>query len=148
MPTVLQAFHTVLVGLYISTLGILAVYGMYRYVQIIVYYRHIHKAHVPAGKFTELPQVTVQLPMYNEMYVAQRVIEGACQIDWPRDKLQIQVLDDSTDQSTEIAQACCERMRRLGHNVQYIHRTNREGLQGRGFGQWPERRHWRVRRHF
>jgi cellulose synthase/poly-beta-1,6-N-acetylglucosamine synthase-like glycosyltransferase len=127
MPTVLHAFHLVLVGLYISTLGILAVYGMYRYVQIVVYYRHHLKRHAPAGRFSELPLVTVQLPMYNEMYVAQRVIEGACQIDWPRDRLQIQVLDDSTDESADIARACCDRMRRLGHNIQCIHRTNREG---------------------
>jgi cellulose synthase/poly-beta-1,6-N-acetylglucosamine synthase-like glycosyltransferase len=82
---------------------------------------------VPAGKFTDLPQITVQLPMYNEMYVAQRVIEGACQIDWPREKMQIQVLDDSTDESADIARTCCDRMRRLGHNIQYLHRTNRTG---------------------
>ena len=127
MSGMLQAIHILLVCAYLLTLGILAVYGMYRYVQILVYYRHHRKAHVPAGKFGELPQITVQLPMYNEKYVAQRVIEGACQIDWPREKLQIQVLDDSTDQSAEIAAACCDRMRRLGHNVQYIHRTNRTG---------------------
>ena len=127
MSGMLQASHIFLVGLYLVALGILSVYGMYRYVQILVYFRHHHKAHVPAGKFTELPQITVQLPMYNEMYVAQRVIEGACQIDWPREKLQIQVLDDSTDESAEIARACCDRMRRLGYNVQYIHRTNRMG---------------------
>src|SRR5437764_6632 len=132
MPAILHGFHFVLVALYLFTLSILAVYGMYRYVQILIYYRHLHKVPAPAGKFSEgagggLPYVTVQLPMYNEMYVAQRVIEGACQIDWPREKLQIQVLDDSTDQSADIAKACCDRMRRLGHNVQYIHRTNREG---------------------
>ena len=127
MPTALEAVHVVLVGAYLSTLAILAVYGVHRYIQIYLYYRHQHKVPVPAGKFTELPQVTVQLPMYNEMYVADRVIEAACQIDWPREKLQIQVLDDSTDRSADIAKACCDRMRRLGHNVQYIHRANRTG---------------------
>jgi cellulose synthase/poly-beta-1,6-N-acetylglucosamine synthase-like glycosyltransferase len=127
MPAAFQAVHLVLVVIYVVTLAILAVYGMYRYVQIVVYYRHHHKAHVPAGKFTELPPITVQLPMFNEMYVAQRVIEGACQIDWPRDKTQIQVLDDSTDESAEIARACCDRMRRLGHNIRYVHRTSRTG---------------------
>ena len=73
MPAAFQAVHLVLVVIYVVTLAILAVYGMYRYVQIVVYYRHHHKAHVPAGKFTELPAITVQLPMFNEMYVAQRV---------------------------------------------------------------------------
>lgn len=119
--------HLVLDCVYLFTLAILAAYGMYRYVQILVYYRHHKKAHVPAGKFADLPNITVQLPMYNEMYVAQRVIEGACQIDWPRDKMQIQILDDSTDESADIARDCCERMRRLGYNVQYLHRTNRQG---------------------
>jgi cellulose synthase/poly-beta-1,6-N-acetylglucosamine synthase-like glycosyltransferase len=126
-PLLIEVFHRFLVGLYLLTLGILTVYGIHRYVQVYLYHKHRRKAPVPAGRFSELPTVTVQLPMYNEMYVAERVIEGACQLDWPREKLQIQVLDDSTDESAGIAEACCERMRRLGHNVQYIHRKNREG---------------------
>jgi cellulose synthase/poly-beta-1,6-N-acetylglucosamine synthase-like glycosyltransferase len=127
MSTIFEVVYAFLVGAYLLTLAILAVYGMYRYVQIGLYWRHGHKAHSPAGRFPELPLVTVQLPMYNEQYVAQRVIEGACQIDWPREKLQIQVLDDSTDGSADIARACCERLRRMGHNIEYIHRTNRQG---------------------
>ncbi len=127
MSTFLQIIHITLVVFYLLTLAILAVYGMYRYVQILVYYRHLHKTPKPASKFGELPQITVQLPMFNEMYVAQRVIEGACQIDYPREKMQIQVLDDSTDESQEIARACCDEMRRQGFNIQYLHRTNRSG---------------------
>jgi cellulose synthase/poly-beta-1,6-N-acetylglucosamine synthase-like glycosyltransferase len=127
MSTAFQVMYTGLVAIYLLALSVLAVYGMYRYVQIAVYYRHGRKGHVPAGRYSELPLVTVQLPMFNEQYVAQRVIEGACAIDWPREKLQIQVLDDSTDGSADIARACCENMRRQGHNIEYIHRTNREG---------------------
>ncbi|MCL2648302.1 MAG: glycosyltransferase [Phycisphaerales bacterium] len=123
----LTAVHITLVGLYLLTLGILTVYGMHRYVQVYLYCRHHHKAPTPAGTFPELPKVTVQLPMYNEMYVARRIIEGACALDYPREKLEIQVLDDSTDDSAQIAAKCCEEMRRLGHNVHYIHRTNRQG---------------------
>jgi cellulose synthase/poly-beta-1,6-N-acetylglucosamine synthase-like glycosyltransferase len=121
------AIHVLLVGLYLLTLGILTVYGLHRYVQIFLYCKHKRKLPQPASSFHELPKVTVQLPMFNELYVADRIIEGACQLDYPRDRLQIQVLDDSTDESAGIAEACCERMRRLGHNVQYIHRTNRQG---------------------
>jgi cellulose synthase/poly-beta-1,6-N-acetylglucosamine synthase-like glycosyltransferase len=128
MSAAFQAVHLVMVAIYLVMLAILTLYGMYRYVQIVVYYRHQHNAHVPAGKFAELPPITVQLPMYNEMYVAQRVIEGACRIDWPRDKMQIQVLDDSTDETAaEIARGCCDKMRRQGYTIQYIHRTNRMG---------------------
>ncbi len=116
-----------LVGVYVLTLAILAVYGIHRYVQIYLFHRYRSNEPIPAGKFSDLPTITVQLPMYNEQYVAQRIIEATCQIDWPREKLQIQVLDDSTDSSAQIARAACDRMRRLGHNVQYVHRTNREG---------------------
>lgn len=123
----MMAIHVVLVGLYLVTLAILTLYGLHRYLQIFLYYKHNRKSHQPAGTFPELPRVTVQLPMYNELFVAERIIEGACELDYPREKLQIQVLDDSTDESRDIARECCERMRRLGHNVQYIHRTNRQG---------------------
>jgi len=127
MPSLIETIQTILVGFYLVTLGVLTIYGLHRYVQLFLYWRYSKKAHVPAGKFSELPKVTVQLPMYNEEYVAERIIEGTCKLDYPADKLQIQVLDDSTDESKDIARECCERMRRLGHNIQYIHRTNREG---------------------
>ena len=116
-----------LVSVYLLAMGILTVYGIHRYVQIYLYHRYRRNIPVAAERFSELPTVTVQLPMYNEMFVAERVIEAACQIEWPREKLQIQVLDDSTDKSADIAKVCCDRMRRLGHNVQYIHRSNRGG---------------------
>ena len=58
---------------------------------------------MPAGRFDQLPRVTVQLPMYNEDLVAERIIKAACKIDYPREKLEIQVLDDSTDHSADIA---------------------------------------------
>src|ERR1051325_10344914 len=122
----LVAIHVVLVALYILALGVLTIYGIHRYVQVYLYYKHHHKIPQPAGTFAELPKVTVQLPMYNEMFVARRIIEGACGLEYPREKLQIQVLDDSTDESADIARECSEEMRRLGHNVQYIHRTNRQ----------------------
>ena len=127
MGSFFEVIHWGLVGLYLLTLAILTVYGLHRYLQVFLYYRYHRKVAVPAGKFKELPKVTVQLPMYNEEFVAARIIEAACQIDYPREKLQIQVLDDSTDESKDIAEQACDRMRRLGHNVQYVHRTNRQG---------------------
>lgn len=127
MPSMFELLTAVLVSLYLLTLGILTIYGLHRYVQVFLYYRHYRNSPAPAGKFAELPKVTVQLPMYNEQFVARRVIETACAIDYPREKLQIQVLDDSTDESAEIARQTCDDMRRLGHNVLYVHRTNREG---------------------
>ncbi len=127
MSSLMHALHVGLVCLYLATLGLLTVYGMHRYLQIYLYFKHVKKKPQPAGQWAKLPRVTVQLPMYNEQYVAERVIEAACAIDYPRELLQIQVLDDSTDESAGISAACCDRMRRLGHDIEYVHRTNRTG---------------------
>jgi len=127
MPSMFEVTHFALVTLYVATLAVLTVYGLHRYLQVYLYYKHHRKTPVPASKFADLPRITVQLPMYNEKYVAERIIEASCQIDYPRDKLQIQVLDDSTDESADVARETCDRMRRLGHNVLYVHRTNRQG---------------------
>ena len=73
------------------------------------------------------PKVTVQLPIYNERYVIERLIEAVSQFDYPRELLEIQVLDDSTDQTCQVARDCVERYRALGMPICYIHRDNREG---------------------
>ena len=83
----------------------------------------------PTGEFAEdCPACTVQLPMFNERHVAERIIEACCALDYPRDRLQIQVLDDSTDDSADVARLCCERLAAAGHPVEYLHRTNRDGF--------------------
>jgi cellulose synthase/poly-beta-1,6-N-acetylglucosamine synthase-like glycosyltransferase len=73
------------------------------------------------------PRVTVQIPIYNERYVAQRVIDAIVALDWPRDKLQIQVLDDSNDDTVTIVAETVRRYRRAGLEIQHLHRTNRIG---------------------
>ena len=112
---------------YLSTLCVIAVYGFHRYVLVYLYLRHRHDGYIPVGRFDELPRVTVQLPMYNEDFVAERVIKASCLIDYPREKLEIQVLDDSTDHSADIARKACEEMAALGHPIKYIHRDDRVG---------------------
>jgi cellulose synthase/poly-beta-1,6-N-acetylglucosamine synthase-like glycosyltransferase len=112
---------------YVIILCTVAVYGFHRYVLVYLYLKHKHDGYQPAGRFNELPRVTVQLPMYNEDVVAERIIKASCQIDYPKDKLDIQVLDDSTDHSAEIARKACEEMAALGHPITYIHRDNRQG---------------------
>jgi len=116
------------IGAYLTVLTLICIYGAHRYFLVLLYYRVRKRVPQPAGRFEELPPVTIQLPMYNERYVAQRIIERACQIDYPRDRLQIQVLDDSTDETAAIARQTVERMRTLGHNVVYLHRDNRTGF--------------------
>src|SRR5262245_4648668 len=113
---------------YIVVLALLCVYGLHRYFLVLTYYRCKRRPPQRLASFRELPRVTVQLPMYNERYVARRVIEQACQIDYPRDRLEIQVLDDSTDDTVAIARETVERMRAAGHNVVHVHRTDRTGF--------------------
>ncbi|MFZ0485252.1 MAG: glycosyltransferase [Desulfobacterales bacterium] len=73
------------------------------------------------------PHTTIQLPIYNELYVAERLIESVCGIDYPKNLIEIQVLDDSTDDTTEIAKATVEKMKAQGFDIDYIHRTDRTG---------------------
>jgi len=112
---------------YIVVLSLLCVYGLHRYFLVMTYFRVRRKGPRCAGRFDSLPVVTVQLPMFNEQYVARRVIEQACRIDYPRDKLEIQVLDDSTDDTVEIARETVERLRGEGYDVVYLHRDDRTG---------------------
>ncbi|MFQ5807088.1 MAG: cellulose synthase family protein [Phycisphaerae bacterium] len=112
---------------YIAVLSVLCIYGLHRYFLVMLYYSARRKGPQLTARFRELPPVTVQLPMFNERFVARRIIEQACRIDYPREKLEIQVLDDSTDETTQIAQDTVARMRAAGHNIVYLHRTDRTG---------------------
>jgi cellulose synthase/poly-beta-1,6-N-acetylglucosamine synthase-like glycosyltransferase len=97
----------------------------------MVYLYHKYKKKYnpnPTSYFKDLPRVTVQLPMYNEQYVLDRLIEAVCGMEYPREKLDIQVLDDSTDDSVEVARALVERYQAQGQPIEYIHRTNRFGF--------------------
>jgi len=81
----------------------------------------------PPFDFSTAPKVTVQLPMFNEMYVAERIIETCAEMDYPRDKFQIQVLDDSTDETKDIIANKCAEVAARGINIQHVHRVDRTG---------------------
>jgi cellulose synthase/poly-beta-1,6-N-acetylglucosamine synthase-like glycosyltransferase len=116
------------ISFYMVVLSILGLYGFHRGLLLYLYWRHRNEAPKPPKRFEELPTVTVQLPMYNEMYVAERLLEGVATIDYPKDKLEIQVLDDSTDETTEIARTKADELRRRGFDVTFRHRENRNGF--------------------
>jgi cellulose synthase/poly-beta-1,6-N-acetylglucosamine synthase-like glycosyltransferase len=118
----------VVIGLYMCVLSVLGLYGFHRGWLLYLYWRHRNDVSAPPRHFDELPVVTVQLPMYNEMYVAERLLEGVASIDYPIDKLEIQVLDDSTDETTEIALKKVEELRARGFDVTFHHRENRLGF--------------------
>ncbi len=90
-------------------------------------HKHPKEVSLPTDKFKELPMVTIQLPMYNEANVAERVIRSAAAVDYPPEKLEIQVLDDSTDDTKEHIQRVVEELKRSGTNVVLVRRENRKG---------------------
>jgi cellulose synthase/poly-beta-1,6-N-acetylglucosamine synthase-like glycosyltransferase len=122
-----QLVKTALVAIYVSVLALVALYGFHRYVLVYLYLKHRDHIYQPKGKFSTLPRITVQLPMFNEDQVAERVIRHTCQIDYPLDRLEIQVLDDSTDHSADIARKTCEEWAARGYPIKYVHRDNRVG---------------------
>ncbi len=119
--------ETLVLAVYFFVLVILAVYGWHRYYLVYLYMKHKEKRPLPAGRFDTLPTVTIQLPLYNEMYVVDRLIESVCRIDYPRELLEIQVLDDSADETSEIAELAVRRCALQGIDIKYLHRTDRSG---------------------
>eukprot|EP00427_Karlodinium_veneficum_P027446 CAMPEP_0169203630 /NCGR_PEP_ID=MMETSP1016-20121227/11567_1 /TAXON_ID=342587 /ORGANISM="Karlodinium micrum, Strain CCMP2283" /LENGTH=677 /DNA_ID=CAMNT_0009280683 /DNA_START=39 /DNA_END=2072 /DNA_ORIENTATION=+ len=106
---------------------IVAIYQLYRLWYIIQYLRHYRTREEPGDLPEELPHVTVQLPMFNEFNVAERVIRASCALEWPKEKLDIQVLDDSTDDSKFLVQRTCQEMRDLGFDCQAVQREKNVG---------------------
>ena len=116
--------------LYLLVLGGLSLYGLHRYWILYLYWRHYKKApplrEPPPPPVW--PRVTVQLPLYNEYYVVERLIDAVCRLDYPRDRLEIQVLDDSADESRALASRKVAEKRAAGFDIHDIHRHDRRGF--------------------
>ncbi|HEX7797425.1 MAG TPA: cellulose synthase family protein [Vicinamibacterales bacterium] len=119
--------ETLTLASYFFVLIILAVYGWHRYYLVYLYLRNRGKEPIPGSTLSPQPVVTIQLPLYNEMYVADRLIAAVCAIQYPRELLEIQVLDDSTDETRGIAEAAVRRFAAEGVDIKYLHRTDRTG---------------------
>jgi cellulose synthase/poly-beta-1,6-N-acetylglucosamine synthase-like glycosyltransferase len=114
---------------YFAVMFVLALYGVHRYTLCYLYFKYRKNYNPnPPNHFDELPRVTIQLPIFNEQFVIDRLIEAVCAMDYPQDKLEIQVLDDSTDETKEVASGIVARYAALGHPIVYIHRSNRHGF--------------------
>ncbi len=114
---------------YTALMVVLSAYGLHRYHLIRLYYRYRDQAlKEPSSQFADLPRVTVQLPIYNEQYMVEELLESVCRLDYPRHLLDIQVLDDSTDETTLVARNAVEHWAAEGHPIEYIHRRHREGF--------------------
>jgi cellulose synthase/poly-beta-1,6-N-acetylglucosamine synthase-like glycosyltransferase len=124
-----NGFDLALLIPYFIVLIILAAYGAHRYWLVYLYYKNKkNKTTDPGAFFAELPRITVQLPIFNEQYVVDRLLDAVCKLDYPREKLDIQLLDDSTDETIAVARVLVERYAALGHPVHYLHRDNRAGF--------------------
>ena len=121
-------FDWVLVAIYFALMVVLSAWGLHRY-QLIYLYRKYRDQAVrrPSARFDRLPTVTVQLPIYNEPYVVESLLGTVCQLDYPPELLQIQVLDDSTDRTSKIARAVVERLAAQGNPIEYRRRHHRRG---------------------
>lgn len=116
----------ILFAVYYTALTLLVLYGSQRLRLAVLLLRRGAEEPVPLPD--ALPIVTVQLPMYNERHVAERLVRAAAQIDYPVDLLQIQVLDDSTDETCRIVDRVADELRAKGHWVEVVRRTDREGF--------------------
>lgn len=117
----------VLLIAYIVCLSILFMYGAHGFVMVYHYHKHRHEKN-PDLPLTETPMVTIQLPLYNEMYVVRRLIEASCDIDYPKDKLEIQVLDDSTDETVDLVASIVREKQEQGYLIHHVRRSNRQGF--------------------
>lgn len=122
-------------SIYLITLGLLCAFGLHRHYLAHLFNKYKNQTPEPLSRFKKLPMVTVQLPIYNEMYVVERLVSSVCEIDYPKELLEIQVLDDSTDQTVEIARDCVTAYRSLGFQIHYIHRNNRSGFKAGALGE-------------
>jgi cellulose synthase/poly-beta-1,6-N-acetylglucosamine synthase-like glycosyltransferase len=119
--------HIIWAICYLAVLFGLSLYGLHRYTIVYLFLKHRKNKPRPLGEFTTLPRITVQLPIYNEYYVVERLLKSVSGLDYPRDLLQIQVLDDSTDDTREIIRELAEELKNQGFNIELIHRVDRTG---------------------
>jgi len=112
---------------YIFSLSVLFVFGSHGFIMIYYYLKFLSVRNQEAGTLVDYPVVTVQLPVYNELYVVERLIDASCAIAYPRDKLEIQILDDSTDETVELIASAVQKYQRLGFDIKHIRRADRTG---------------------
>src|SRR5438093_1142673 len=120
--------ETLTLAAYFFVLIVLAIYAWHRYYLVYLYMSNRDKEPQQGPPLDPLPVVTIQLPLYNEMYVADRLIDAVCRIDYPRELLEIQVLDDSTDETRSIAELAVRRFAADGVDIKYYHRIDRVGF--------------------
>ena len=125
----MEVWQIFLLPVYVLSLALLMAFSFHRFVIVWLYFRHRDRVTSPRScRDAEFPAVTVQLPIYNERYVVERLIRAVAAMDYPRDRLQIQVLDDSTDETCDVARRVTTELRADGIDIEYLHRADRTGF--------------------
>ncbi|HEX5178330.1 MAG TPA: glycosyltransferase [Gemmatimonadaceae bacterium] len=117
----------IIIGTYAAALFVLSLFSLNRYVMISLFRRYRGHPRARPPEPTPMPRVTVQLPVYNELFVAERLIRSACALDYPRHLLQVQVLDDSTDETLTLTRRLVRQYRAKGFQIEHLHREDRTG---------------------
>jgi len=118
----------VLLLAYFLSLCVLFAFGLHGLVMIYYYHKTQRVRHEPAIDLEHVPVVTIQLPVFNEMYVVDRLVKAVCDIDYPKDQLEIQLLDDSTDETVEVSRKLVAEYSAMGFDIKHIHRVDRTGF--------------------
>ncbi len=113
---------------YILVFTALSAFGAHRIKVLYQFWKHRSNPPVPVSQFAALPMITVQLPIFNELHVVGNLLRTVSALDYPRDRLQIQVLDDSTDETATHAEKLAAELKAQGYDVDFRHRTNRNGF--------------------
>ncbi len=121
-----MSLATLLTALYVISAVALTAYATGSLILLVTYLRH-RDMQIPCPKVDDWPRVGVQLPIYNELYVVERLLDAVAALDYPRDQLTIQVLDDSNDETVDVVAKHVELLRARGVNIDHIRRGSREG---------------------
>lgn len=123
----LPIWAAIILGIHFSMLAVLCLFGLHRLSMVFRWF--LHKNHEPVANktFDTLPKLTVQIPLYNERLVAQRIVDNVAAFDYPRDRLQIQIVDDSTDETVDLIAARVEHFKSNGIDISHVRRSDRTG---------------------
>ncbi|MEM8505202.1 MAG: glycosyltransferase [Cyanobacteria bacterium P01_D01_bin.1] len=125
-----QSSLTLVPIVYLGVLSTISLYGFHKVLMIYRFYKYRSTVPKPAYRFERdnLPSVTVQLPIFNELYVVERLLDAIAQLDYPKDKLEIQVLDDSTDETQQLCHQNVEALKQQNFNIIHVRRSSRKGF--------------------
>ena len=124
----MSALSTMVLAIHYGLIGLLCLFGLHRLSMAIRWFKHRRFAAEDTKSFNELPHITVQVPIYNERFVATRAVDAMAALDYPRDKLQIQIVDDSTDDTSDLIAERIASYQQQGLNISHVQRANRQGF--------------------